>query len=40
VTLKVVLPDEPDADLTAFVERWGATHAYDVRKAPDKQRQD
>ncbi len=33
VTLKVVLPDEPDADLEAFMEDWAKTHATDVRKA-------
>lgn len=31
VKLRVVLPDPPDAELTAFIERWGAKHAYDVR---------
>ena len=32
VTLKVVLPDPPDADLAQFLERWSQTHTYDVRK--------
>ena len=31
VKLRVVLPDPPDPELTAFLERWGATHGYDVR---------
>jgi len=31
VKLQVVLPDPPDPELTAFLERWGATHSYDVR---------
>jgi DnaJ-class molecular chaperone len=31
VKLRVVLPDPPDAELTAFLERWGAKRAYDVR---------
>ena len=31
VKLQVVLPDPPDAELTAFLERWGAKHAYEVR---------
>ena len=31
VTLKVVLPDPPDADLTRFVEDWGPKHPYRVR---------
>ena len=32
VTLKIRLPDEPDADLTAFVEGWSAGKAQDPRK--------
>ncbi|MDF1792193.1 MAG: DnaJ C-terminal domain-containing protein [Thalassobaculaceae bacterium] len=32
VTLRIVLPDNPDADLTQFIEKWGATHAYNPRK--------
>jgi len=32
VTLRLVLPDNQDADLTQFVEKWGATHAYNPRK--------
>lgn len=31
VRLKVVLPDKPDRELSEFVERWSAGHAYDVR---------
>ena len=31
VTLKVVLPDEPDPALKAFVTGWQASHAYDPR---------
>jgi DnaJ-class molecular chaperone len=31
VKLRVVLPDPPDAELTSFIERWGAKHPYDVR---------
>ena len=31
VKLRVVLPDPPDQELTEFLERWGATHGYDVR---------
>lgn len=31
VKLRIVLPDPPDADLTAFLERWGPKHPYDVR---------
>ena len=31
VRLRVVLPDPPDAELTSFIERWGAKHPYDVR---------
>jgi len=32
VKLRVVLPDPPDPELVAFLERWGATHGYDVRR--------
>ncbi len=32
VILKVVLPDSPDAELTAFLERWEAGKHDDVRK--------
>ena len=32
VTLKVMLPDPPDPELTQFVEKWGHTRSYDVRK--------
>ncbi len=31
VTLKVVLPDQPDAELAELVEKWGARHPYRVR---------
>ncbi|HZB92787.1 MAG TPA: J domain-containing protein [Stellaceae bacterium] len=31
VKLRIVLPEPPDAELTAFLERWGAKHPYDVR---------
>lgn len=31
VKLRIVLPDPPDAELSAFLERWGAKHPYDVR---------
>ncbi|WP_420564697.1 DnaJ C-terminal domain-containing protein [Thalassobaculum sp.] len=33
VTLRVMLPDNPDAELTQFIEKWGATHAYNPRKS-------
>ncbi|MFC7334091.1 DnaJ C-terminal domain-containing protein [Rhodocista pekingensis] len=32
VKLTVVLPERPDADLTAFVEKWAKSHDYDVRR--------
>jgi DnaJ-class molecular chaperone len=32
VTLKVVLPDEPDPELTAFAERWQAGKAQNPRR--------
>ncbi len=32
VRLRVVLPDPPDPELTAFVERWGPAHPYEVRR--------
>ncbi|MEI6985080.1 MAG: J domain-containing protein [Rhodospirillaceae bacterium] len=32
VTLKVVLPDPPDAELTQFVEKWAHHRSYEVRK--------
>ncbi|HYC05040.1 MAG TPA: DnaJ C-terminal domain-containing protein [Azospirillaceae bacterium] len=32
VKLVVVLPERPDAELTAFIERWAKAHDYDVRK--------
>jgi len=31
VTLKVVLPERPDAELKQFLERWGKEHGYDPR---------
>jgi DnaJ-class molecular chaperone len=31
VTLRVVLPDKPDDELTAFVREWSPTHDYKVR---------
>jgi len=31
VKLRIVLPEPPDAELTAFLERWGVKHVYDVR---------
>ncbi|MFQ5775401.1 MAG: DnaJ C-terminal domain-containing protein [Kiloniellaceae bacterium] len=32
VKLKLTLPDTPDSELKAFVERWGKRHAYDPRR--------
>ncbi|MCR9073154.1 MAG: DnaJ domain-containing protein [Alphaproteobacteria bacterium] len=32
VTLRLVLPEKPDAEFTQFIEKWGATHAYNPRK--------
>ena len=32
VTLKVMLPEKPDATLKEFVEEWTAKHPYDPRK--------
>lgn len=31
VTLKVVLPEEPDEELKGFLQNWSSTHDYDVR---------
>jgi curved DNA-binding protein CbpA len=31
VKLRVVLPEQPDAELKAFVEKWAENHAYDPR---------
>jgi len=31
VKLRVVLPEKPDPELKAFVEKWAASHAYDPR---------
>jgi len=33
VKLKIVLPQRPDRDLTDFMEKWRAGHAYDPRVA-------
>jgi len=35
VKLRVSLPDPPDPELVRFLERWSATHAYEVRSKPD-----
>ncbi len=35
VKLRVMLPDPPDSELTAFLERWGAKHPYNVRRGLD-----
>ncbi len=32
VTLKVMLPDPPDPDLTHFIEKWSHSRSYEVRK--------
>lgn len=32
VTLKVVLPDTIDKELSDFMERWSKSHPYDVRR--------
>ncbi|MEX2650211.1 MAG: DnaJ C-terminal domain-containing protein [Alphaproteobacteria bacterium] len=32
VVLQVVLPEQPDAELAAFVERWGRDHPYTVKR--------
>jgi DnaJ-class molecular chaperone len=32
VKLRIVLPEPPDPELTAFLERWAPRHAYDVRR--------
>ncbi len=31
VTLKVMLPDQPDAELTSFLKEWAPKHPYDPR---------
>ena len=31
VTLKVMLPDQPDAELEGFLRGWAEKHPYDVR---------
>lgn len=35
IKLRVMLPEPPDPELTAFLERWGVTHGYDVRRKFD-----
>ncbi len=35
VRLRIMLPDPPNAELTAFLERWGAKHPYSVRRTID-----
>jgi DnaJ-class molecular chaperone len=35
VKLRVVLPDPPDPELSAFLEHWAAGHPYQVRSKPD-----
>ena len=32
VTLKVMLPDKPDAELEEFVDRWSKAQHYDPRR--------
>ena len=32
IHLRVVLPDPPDPELKAFVEKWAKKHSYDVRR--------
>ena len=31
ITLRVELPDKPDAELKAFLEGWAKDHGYDPR---------
>ena len=31
VTMRVVLPEQPDEELKSFIERWAAQHRYDPR---------
>ncbi len=38
VTLRVMLPPEPDDELAAFLEAWSKTHPYDVRRTMEKAR--
>jgi DnaJ-class molecular chaperone len=33
VKLRIVLPQRPDSELSAFIEKWRASHAYDPRSA-------
>lgn len=33
VTLKIMLPDQPDSELENFISRWSTDHPYDPRKA-------
>ncbi len=37
ITLKVVLPDKIDPDLTKLVERWASKHPYDPRQAVQRE---
>jgi DnaJ-class molecular chaperone len=37
VKLVVMLPEKPDAELTAFIEKWAKTHDYDVRRKLNQQ---
>lgn len=32
ITLKIMLPDQPDSDLEDVLEKWGKKHAYDPRQ--------
>ena len=32
VTLRVVLPSEPDSELVTFIEKWAVAHGYNPRK--------
>ena len=36
VKLRVTLPDPPDPELVRFLEKWSATHPYDVRSKMDQ----
>ena len=31
VHFQIMLPEQPDRELTEFAERWGREHPYDVR---------
>ncbi len=37
-TLRVLLPEKPDDDLTTFIEKWAREHPYDVRQAMEQAR--